>query len=354
MARRRRFLLRAFLLVVIPALAIYGAIALYVSGGRYVTADNAYVKTDIVNIGSQIDGRVVRVYVDDYQNVTVGQPLFEIETENIAIQIAAAEAEMATVIQRLDALRAQYRQGRAEIAAAQEDIRYLKLEFERQEELVAQGAGTQSRMDEAEHGYNAARRALPVLEERNAMVLAALGGDLERPDEDHPMYRAAEAKRREAALMLSHTLVTAPIDGQLSQVDLEAGEYIEAGDPVFALVATGEPWIEVNLKEVDLTHVLLGQAATVVVDAYPDATWRAEVASISPATGAEFALLPPQNATGNWVKVVQRVPVRLQLLDGRDTTLLRSGMTVTVSIDTGQERTFGGVMRSVLASVGAD
>ena len=143
MTLRRRFLLRAFLLVVIPALAIYGAIALYVSGGRYVTADNAYVKTDIVNIGSEVDGRVVRVFVDDYQQVAFGQPLFEIDTETLAIQIAAAEAEMATVVQRLDALRAEYRQGRAEVAAAQEDIRYLKLEFERQQELVAQGAGTQ-------------------------------------------------------------------------------------------------------------------------------------------------------------------------------------------------------------------
>ncbi len=354
MARRRRFLLRAFLLVVIPALAIYAAIALYLAGGRYVTADNAYVKTDIVNIGSEVDGRVVRVFVDDYQQVTLAQPLFEIDTEPFAIQIAAAEAEMAGVIQHLAALRAEYRQGEAEIAAAQEDIRYLKLEYERQEQLVAQGAGTQSRMDEAEHALNAARRALSVLMESNTMVLAALGGDLDLPDEKHPMYRAADAKRREASLSLSNTLVTAPIDGQLSQVDLEVGEYIEAGDPVFALVATGEPWIEVNLKEVDLTHVVLGQAATVVVDAFPDVTWRAEVESISPATGAEFALLPPQNATGNWVKVVQRVPVRLVLLDGRDTTLLRSGMTVSVSIDTGQERTFGGVIQGVLASVGAD
>ena len=133
-----------------------------------------------------------------------------------------------------------------------------------------------------------------------------------------------------------------------------SGEHVRAGAPVFALVATDEPWVEVNLKEVDLTHVAVGQPASVVVDAYPDIVWRAEIASIAPATGAEFQLLPPQNATGNWVKVVQRVPVRLRLLDRREETPLRAGMTVAVDIDTGRRRTLGGIVRSVLASVGGD
>jgi len=348
--KARRFLLRLVLLVVVPVLAVWGAIALYLAGGRYVTADNAYVKADIVNIGSEVDGRVVAVYADDYEQVKAGQPLFEIDAEPFGIAIAAAEAEMATVAQRLDALRAEYRQGEAEQRGVEEDIRYLTVEFERQQELVAQGAGTQSRLDEAEHALAAANRDLAVLRERNAMVLAALGGDIEMPVEQHPLWRQAEARRREAALDLSNTLVVAPVDGTLSEVSLETGEYIEAGDSLFALVATGEPWIEVNLKEVDLTHVALGQPVTVVVDAFPDEVWRAEVSRIAPATGSEFALLPPQNATGNWVKVVQRVPVRLTLLDGRDTGLLRAGMTVSVSIDTGRERTLGNIMRSVLAS----
>ena len=354
MARGRRFIVRAVLLIVVPVLAVWGAIAVYLSGGRYVTAENAYVKTDIVNIGSEIDGRVVRVYVDDYQHVSQGQPLFEIDPEPYRIAIVEAEAEMSGVEQHLDALRAQYRQGEAEVAAADEDIRYLKVEYERQQKLVQQGAGTQSKLDEAEHQLTAARRSLGVLTEQNAMVLAELGGSLDLPMEQYPPWRQAEARRSDATLNLAHTLVTAPMDGTLSDVNLEAGEYVQAGDPVFALVASGHPWIEVNLKEVDLTHVALGQPATVVVDAYPDVTWRAEVASISPATGSEFALLPPQNATGNWVKVVQRVPVRLELLDDRDATPLRAGMTVFVSIDTGQTRTFSGVVESVLAAVGAD
>jgi membrane fusion protein (multidrug efflux system) len=351
MKRVRRILLRVVLMVVIPVIALWIAVEAYLSGGRYVTADNAYVKADIVNIGSEVDGRVVRVFVNDYDHVESSQLLFEIDPEPFGIAIAAAEAEMAAVAQEIEALRALYRQGEAEIRAAEEDVRYLNGEFERQKELVAQGAGTQSKLDEAAHELAAAQRDLAVLREQNAVVLADLGGAVDAPIEDQPKYRAAEVMREEAALKLSRTLVTAPMNGTLSQVLLEVGEYIEAGDPVFALVATGEPWIEVNLKEVDLTHVTVGQTATVVVDAYPDVVWSAVVDAISPATGAEFALLPPQNSTGNWVKVVQRVPVRLRLEQGYDTSLLRSGMTVTVSIDTGQERTFDGVMDGVLADV---
>ena len=351
MKRVRRILIRVVLMVVIPVIALWIVVEAYLSGGRYVTADNAYVKADIVNIGSEVDGRVVQVFVNDYQHVESSQPLFEIDPEPFGIAIAAAEAEMAAVEQEVAGLRALYRQGEAEIRAAEEDIRYLTGEFERQQELVAQGAGTQSKLDAAEHALAAAKRDLAVLREQNAVVLADLGGSLDSPIEDQPMYRAAEAMRRDAAIKLTNTLVTAPMNGTLSQVLLEVGEYIEAGDPVFALVATGEPWIEVNLKEVDLTHVIEGQTATVVVDAYPDVVWTAVVDAISPATGAEFALLPPQNSTGNWVKVVQRVPVRLRLEEGHDTELLRSGMTVTVSIDTGQERTFSGVVDGVLADV---
>jgi membrane fusion protein, multidrug efflux system len=351
MKRVRRILLRVVLMVVIPVIALWIVVEAYLSGGRYVTADNAYVKADIVNIGSEVDGRVVQVFVNDYQRVESSQPLFEVDPEPFGIAIAAAEAEMAAVEQEVAGLRALYRQGEAEIHADEEDIRYLTVELERQQELVSEGAGTQSKLDAAEHALAAAKRDLIILREQNAVVLADLGGSLESPIEDQPMYRAAEAMRRDAALKLTRTLVTAPMNGTLSQVLLEVGEYIEAGDPVFALVATGEPWIEVNLKEVDLTHVIEGQMATVVVDAYPDVVWTAVVDAISPATGAEFALLPPQNSTGNWVKVVQRIPVRLKLEEGRDTELLRSGMTVSVSIDTGQERTFDGVVDGVLADV---
>ena len=351
MKRPGRILIRVVLMVGVPAVALWIAAEAYLAGGRYVTAENAYVKTDIVNVASEVSGRVARVFANDYDRVEPGQPLFEIDPEPFGIAIAAAEAEMAAVGREVAALRALYRQGEAEVRAAAEDARYLRGEVERQRSLVAEGAGARARLDEAEHELAAAERALVVLRERNAVVLADLGGSFDSPVENQPMYRAAEAERRRAVLDLSRTLVTAPTEGTLSRVPLEVGEYVEAGDPVFAVVVTGAPWIEVNLKEVDLTHVRVGQRATVVVDAYPDVVRSATVDSTSPATGAEFALLPPQNSTGNWVKVVQRVPVRLTLEEGRDTASLRSGMTVTVSIDTGRERTFDGVVDDVLADV---
>lgn len=354
MKRARRILVRVALLVGLPAVAMAILLEVWLAGGRYVTAHNAYVKADIVTIGPEVDGRVARVLVADYQRVEAGQPLFEIDPEPFGIAIAAAEAEMVAVAREVAGLRALWRQGEAEMHAVHEDIRYLAALFERQRELVAQGAGTRAKLDEAGHALAAAERRLAVLQRKNAVVLAELGGALDSPVEGHPGYLAAAALRREAALALDRTLVAAPVAGVLSQVLVEVGEYIEAGDPAFALVATADPWIEVNLKEVDLTHVRVGQPATVVVDAYPDIVWPARVASISPATGAEFALLPPQNATGNWVKVVQRVPVRLELEDDgalRAAASLRSGMTVTAAIDTGRQRSFAGVVDAVLADM---
>ena len=351
MQRFGRVLVRLGLMAGLPAAALWIAMEAYLAGGRYVTAENAYVKTDIVNIGSEVDGRVVAVHVDDHEAVAPGQPLFRIDDEPFAIAVATAEAAMAAARQDVQSLRARYRQGEARIRAAQESVRYLAVEHRRQEMLVAEGAGAQVRLDAAAHELATAEHELAVLREQNDVVLVELGGSLQAPVEDQPAFRTALAMHQEAMLDLSRTLVTAPAAGVLSQVALQAGEYVEAGTPVFALVATADPWIEVNLKEVDLTHVEVGQPVSVVIDAYPDTTWPAVVESVSPATGAEFALLPPQNSTGNWVKVVQRVPVRLKLDDGRDTSKLRSGMTVTVSIDTGRARTFSGLVDGVLADV---
>ena len=218
---------------------------------------------------------------------------------------------------------------------------YLILEFERQEKLEAKGIGVRARFEAAEHDLAMARRHVDTLGERNRMILADLGGNPTLPVERHPFYMRAVARADRAALDLSHSRVIAPVAGFLAKVVLEAGEYVEAGDPVFALVAAEATWIEVNLKEIYLTHIAVGQTATVVVDAYPGREWSATVQSISPATGAEFALLPPQNSTGNWVKVVQRVPLRLELEDLPDAPTLRAGMTVTVSIDTKRKRDVG-------------
>ena len=345
----RRHAFRAVVLGAVPLLVLGGAAWMYIHGGRYITSENAYVKTDIVNISPVIDGRIIRVLVTDNQIVEAGELLFEIDPEPYGIALTAAEAELASVRQRIYGLRAHYRQGEREIAAQQERIRYLTLEFKRQEKLKTKGIGSGAKFEAAEHDLAMARQRIEALRERNRMVLADLSGDVALPIEQHPLYLQAMAKRDRAAFDLSHSAVRAPIAGALSHVALEVGEYVEAGDSVFALVASGAPWIEVNLKEIHLTYVRVGQMATVVVDAYPDERWNARVESISPATGAEFALLPPQNATGNWVKVVQRVPLRLVFVDPRDTSRLRAGMTVTVSIDTERERDLASVIGGVFA-----
>lgn len=349
MKRVLRYFIRGVLLVLVPLMVIGGAVYFYATGGRYVTTENAYIKAEIVGISPEIDGRVSGIPIADNQFVETGQLLFEIDRTPFEIELTAAEAELANVLQHLASLRAHYQEGQMQLVAAAEQVRYLTLEYERQELLQTKGIGARANFEAAEHGLTMAHREIAVIEERNRMVVAQLAGDPDRAPERHPLFLLALADRDRAALDLARTQVFAPTSGFLSNVVLEAGEHIEAGQPVFALVASGETWVVANLKEVHLTYVEVGQQATVVVDAYPDLTWTATIQSISPATGAEFALLPPQNATGNWVKVVQRVPVRLHLVPVQGAPPLRAGMTVTVSIDTKHDRDIKAIVDSVLA-----
>ena len=344
-----RFLLRFFLLVLVPLAAVAGAVYVYATGGRYVTTENAYVKANIITISAEIDGRVSFVPVVNNQFVEAGDLLFEIDRAPFEIELAAAEAEIASVRHYVEALRARHREGEMEMRAAYERVRYLGVEFERQEQLLAKGIGARAKFEAAEHDLVMAERAIAVIEERIRTVVAELAGDPNLPVERHPRFLQAMTARERAALDLDRTAVHAPAAGHLSNVVLEAGEHVEAGDPIFALVASGNTWVEANLKEIHLTYVEVGQLATIVVDAYPDLVWNAVIESISPATGAEFALLPPQNATGNWVKVVQRVPVRLRLEDVPGAPRLRAGMTVEVSIDTRRERDLKAIIDGVLA-----
>ena len=348
MTQRKTSILRGILLGVVPVVLIVAGAAIYASGGRYVTSENAYVKAEIIQVSTEIDGRVAEVLVRENQAVGSGQVLFRLDRRPFAIALAEAEAELAGVRHKIAAFRANYDEVLSEIESAQERVRYLTLEALRQSKLKTTGFAAKSKQEKAEHELSMAKRSVLTSRQRKNKVVADLGGDPNLSVEQHPLFLAALAKKERAELDLARTEVKAPAAGRLSKVTLQGGEHIEAGKPVFALVKTGEYWVQVNIKEVKLTHLSIGQKATVVLDAYPAVTWDAEVESISPATGAEFSLLPAQNATGNWVKVVQRVPLRLKLKPRRSSPPLRAGMTATISIDTGHERNLSAIATNLL------
>lgn len=318
-------------------------------GGRYVVTKNAYVKARLVNISSDIDGRVIDVLVKNNQPVKQGDLLFRIDAEPAEIALTGARAEIVNVRQRIDSLKSQYKQALLEMDEARERIRFLESQLKRQEKLMSQGHGLESEYDTAKHELEMGHRALASANQRSAIVLVDLGGDPKMPAEKHSLFLFAQAKVDRAVHDLDNTYVTAPADGILSNVTLQAGEYVEAGDLVFSIVEAAELWVEANLKESQLTYLRKGQDATIVVDAYPDLEIISAVSSLSPATGAEFAVLPPQNATGNWVKVVQRIPVRLDLKNPPTDPPLRAGMTTTVKIDTKHKREIPDFLQSVLA-----
>ncbi len=341
--------LRLILLALVPLLAVAGGLHLWLTGGRYVSTENAYVKNDIVVISTVIDGRVTEVAVEDHERVEAGDILFRIDPEPLRIALAETEAELTTVANRLSALRAEFRGARVELAEAEERVRFLDRQAARTRNLEARGAATSARLDEAQFELAVARERVGAIRAKMAQILATLGGDIDLPTEHHPMYLEARARRDRAAYDLQCATVRAPTTGIVMNMKLQPGEYVEAGDAIFSIVVSERPWIEANLKETELTHVRVGQAAEIIADAYPDRPIRAVVESISPATGAEFAVLPPQNATGNWIKVVQRLPVRLRLVAPPADPPLRAGMTVRARIDTGRQRSLSALIGTVWA-----
>ena len=355
--RRRpwvKMLLRFVLMVVLPVVAvIYGALW-WGHAQRFVTTENAYVKSNIIAIAPEVSGRVVEVNVQEHQRVRSGDVLFRIDARPFEIRVAAVKAEIAGVTAEIEALKAQYRTGVQAARELNERVTYLDREHDRAERLAQRGVVTKSKLDESASALEVARLGVRVQNERNRVVLAELGGSLEVRPEDHPKYLQALSKLDDAELALSHTVLTAPADGIASNVRLQVGEYVKDEEPIFSLIEADHIWIEANLKETQLTHLTVGQKASVVADAYPDVTFDAAVSTISPATGAEFALLPPQNASGNWVKVVQRLPVRLVIAEKAGQPRLRAGMSVQISIDTERDRSTRTLVREALAFVGLD
>ncbi|MCC7271204.1 MAG: HlyD family secretion protein [Alphaproteobacteria bacterium] len=339
--RRRRQVRRLFLLVAVPLLVVAGALHLYLQGGRWVSTDNAYVRAGKVTISTDVSGIVAAVLVAENQVVAAGAPLFRFDDEPFRIAVAGAEAALGTVLNELATLKANHRQRLEEIGLAEADLAYQERDLRRQMELGQRGVAALSVLDLSRVAHARARQRLAAAREEAAAVLAALGGSADAAPADHPRARQAQAALDKARRELKRTTVFAPVAGIVVNVtSLQPGEYLEAGKPAFSLVATDQVWVDANPKETDLTHVRVGNPATVRIDTYPDREWHGRVASFSPASGAEFALLPPQNASGNWIKVVQRIPVRIDLDGLSDGPALRSGMSVVVEIDTGRQRSF--------------
>ena len=347
MSRRPVKLTRLALLVVVPVAAVVAGGFWWLSGGRYVGTDNAYVKAHIVQIAPEVAGQVRRVPVHDHAAVSAGQTLMTIESRPFRLALDSAEAELDAARTHVESLRGLWREAVSELAESEARAAYFQRQWQRQEELAAKGVTSASKRDESLNEARGAADRVKTLREKLQRVLTALNGDPNLPADEHAMVRDKLAARERAALDLSRTTVRAPVDGVVVNLRVQQGEQVKAATPLFALVVTSRPWIEANFKETELTHVRVGQKATVVLDTYPDSTWEAVVESLSPATGAEFALLPPQNASGNWVKVVQRLPVKLRLMPHVGEPPLRAGMTATVKIDTERQRRISDVSQAL-------
>jgi membrane fusion protein (multidrug efflux system) len=336
LAARRRSWIRHVLLALGPAVVALGAGYFYVTGGRYVATDDAYVKADMAAISPQVSGPIVKVEVRENQHVEPGQPLFQIDDAPFKIALAQADARLNKAATQIRSLKASYAQKQEQLQLAQSNVAFAEREFQRYEN-AGQRVVSRAEYDDAQHKLQIAHRQVAMIEQDIAGVLADLYGDPDIPLDRHPSYLEAKAARDQAALDLAHTVVVAPFAGVASQKP-ELGDYVTAGTPVMSIVADQNVWVEANFKETELTHVRPGQAATVEVDTYPGREWPATVESISQATGAEFSVLPAQNSTGNWVKVVQRIPVRIAIEAEKGDPPLRAGMSVTAEIDTGHRR----------------
>ncbi|MGE3876051.1 MAG: HlyD family secretion protein [Parvibaculaceae bacterium] len=350
--RDRRKLVRLGLLVLGPLAALAVAAEMYLSGGRYVETDNAYVRAPIMNIATDVPGTVAEVAVRENQHVEKGALLFALDQQPFRIALAGAKAQLGMVRNELVALQATYRQNLSAVDQAQSSLDYAQATYDRQSSLQKRGFAAQAALDEARRDLDTAREQLRSAQRAADATLSQLGGNASGPVDDHPRMLEAKAAVDKAERDLDHTTVPAPWSGTVANVEnLRSGAYVTAGQPALSLVASGDLWVEANPKETDLTHLKVGDAATVSVDAYPSYSWKAKVTSLSPATGAEFSVLPPQNASGNWVKVVQRVPVKLAIEAAPDAPQLTSGMSVDVSIDTGHRRSLWSLFGAAEAKV---
>ena len=319
---------------------IGGGAYFYLVGGRYQSTDDAYAQAATVSISANVAGRVIEIDVHDNEFVHRGATLFKLDDAPFRILVSDAAAHLADARLQIASLKSTYRQRQVELHAARDSQDYAQQQYDRQTRLIKSGIASQAQFDQAAHALDAARQEVANVQQQIGVALANLDGDPNIAPERHPLVAQAQAALDRAQLNLSYTVIGAPTDGIAAKVEqLQVGDAIAASAPVFALVSTSDVWIEANFKEVQLARMRPGQAASVKIDRYPGRVLSAKVTSVSPSTGSQFSLLPPENATGNWVKVVQRVPVRLQLTQHDAGLFLQAGLSADVTVDTRERAT---------------
>jgi membrane fusion protein (multidrug efflux system) len=341
---KRRRVLRPVLMVGGLVVVLLGAGYAYLGGGRYVSTDDAYVHAAKLLVSTDVSGIVQKIEVREGEVVRQGQVLFRLDPRQFDIALAGAKAQLAQTALTIDAMKQDYQRMLRDVQAQQAQVDLDEAQFKRFDNLVKGGSISRSTYDDARFKYEASRQTLASLKQQVQTQIARLGGRPDIPTTEHPQYLQVKAQVDEAQRQLDHSIVRAPFDGIASKVDtLQPGMYLAADVAAMALVSTDKVWVEANMKETDLTWVKQGDRVTVDIDTYPGRTWTGIVDSISPASGSEFSVLPAQNASGNWVKVVQRIAVRVTVERKAGDPPLRAGMSVIVDIDTGHKRTLSDI-----------
>jgi membrane fusion protein (multidrug efflux system) len=329
--------LRLTLLVLVPALVAIVGLAYYLLGGRYVSTDNAYVGAQKVLVTPEVSGKVVRIAVAEGQLLKPGDELFAIDAAPYRFAAQEAEARLQRVRSDFAALKSGLASLTKQVEFSRQNLAAARADFERKTKLLGDRISSQSDLDKARVALMGAQAQLEQLEQQERTARIQLLGDPDLAIEQYPQFIEATVALDRARRDLANTMLRAPIAGVATQVSsIQMGRYLTAGMAVFSIVSSDRLWVDANPKETDLTHVRPGQPVAISVDAFPDRHLEGTVAAISPGTGAQFAILPPQNAAGNWIKIVQRVPIRVEFAPGQDLRRLRAGMSATIEIDTGR------------------
>jgi len=340
---------KVMLFLIVPMMICASALYFYLSGGRYISTENAYVRSGIAMVSAGRSGHIGKVMVHENQQIRSGDLLFVLDMAPFDLAIDQAVASLEENRQTVGILKSEYRRQNIRLSAATEELSYASRELTRVQKLTTSSAVSEEKVAAKKHALNIAQNGVLVVKAEIETSLAQLGGNPDQPTDNYPIVRNAFSKLSHAKLDKTRASVHAGISGTVAKLKMQPGEFVQKGQTVFSLVQTEDVWIEANLKETQMTYLKSGQIASFEIDAYPDDTFEGVVSSISPASGAEFAILPPQNATGNWVKITQRIPIRLAIKDPQSLPQLRAGMSLTVNIDTQYERSLDQLIASIFS-----